>query len=298
MEKSRRDLKDYLEYLSDIKKFSPNTVKAYRQDIEQFLRFFKDKYSGLSRDQVRDFLSSLYLTTSNRATVSRKIYAIRSFYQYLIRKGVSEKNPMDLVSVPKADKKLPEILTEEEMGAFLDQLPGDTVIEIRNRALFELFYASGLRLSELTGLLIVNINFSERLIRVLGKGKKERIVPFNKKTASVLRQYLDISNKEYGSRGDHLFLNHRGQKISERGVEKIVKEVFRKISGSGKNVYPHLFRHSFATHLLQRGVDLRMIQELLGHSNLSTTEKYTTLNYSDLLKSYNRFHPRSGNGND
>jgi len=298
MENSRRDLKDYLEYLSDIKKFSPNTVKAYRQDIAQFLTFFKDRYTGLTRDQIRDFLSSLYLTTSSRSTVSRKIYAIRSFYQYLIRRGLSEKNPMDLVSVPKADKKLPEILTEEEMGAFLDQLPGETVIEARNRALFELFYASGLRLSELTGLKIENINFSERMIRVLGKGKKERIVPFNQKTGGLIRQYLDISIREYVNRGEYLFLNHRGLKISERGVEKIVKEVFRKISGSGKNVYPHLFRHSFATHLLQRGVDLRMIQELLGHSNLSTTEKYTTLNYSDLLKSYNRFHPRSGNGDN
>ncbi len=295
--KKRTDLTEYLEYLSDIKKFSPNTIKAYRQDIDQFLIFFKEENYNLSRDQIRDFLSSLYLTTSNRSTVSRKIYAVRSFFQYLIRQGTTEKNPMDLISVPKSDKKLPEILTEEEMISFLDKLPGESIIEKRNKALFELFYASGLRLSELTDLKIGNINFKERMIRVFGKGNKERIVPFNKKTGLVLQEYLALSNIEYRTRGEYIFLNFRGKKISARGVEKIVKEVFKKINDSGKNVYPHLFRHSFATHLLQRGVDLRMIQELLGHSNLSTTEKYTTLNYSDLLKSYNKFHPRSGNDN-
>jgi len=293
MDKRRRDLLDYLEYLTDIKKFSPNTIKAYRQDIDQFLTFFKDGHYDFSRDQIRDFLSSLYLTTSNRSTVSRKIYAVRSFFQYLIRQGSTEKNPMDLVSIPKADKKLPEILTEEEIIKFLDNLPGESILEKRNRALFELFYASGLRLSELTNLKMENVNLNERMIRVLGKGNKERIVPFNRKTAEVLHEYLTISTKEYKNRGEYIFLNFRGNKISERGVEKIVKEVFKKINDSGKNVYPHLFRHSFATHLLQRGVDLRMIQELLGHSNLATTEKYTTLNYSDLLKSYNKFHPRS-----
>ena len=293
MDKRRKDLLDYLEYLTDIKKFSPNTIKAYRQDIDQFLTFFKDGNYDLSRDQIRDFLSSLYLTTSNRSTVSRKIYAIRSFFQYLIRQGFTEKNPMDLVSIPKADRKLPEILTQDEMAKFLDNLPVGSIIEKRNKALFELFYASGLRLSELTNLKMENVNLNERMLRVFGKGNKERIVPFNRKTAEILQEYLTISAKEYKNRGEHIFLNFRGQKISERGVEKIVKEVFKKINDSGKNVYPHLFRHSFATHLLQRGVDLRMIQELLGHSNLATTEKYTTLNYSDLLKSYNKFHPRS-----
>lgn len=293
MDKRRRDLTDYLEYLSDIKKFSPNTIKAYRQDIDQFLIFFNYEYFDLSRDKIRDFLSNLYLTTTNRSTVSRKIYAIRSFFQYMIQQGRSEKNPMDLISIPKADKKLPEILTEDEMIRFLDELPGESLSDIRNKALIELFYASGLRLSELTNLRKENINFSERLLRVLGKGNKERIVPFNRKAGDVLKEYIALSDAEFKESSEYIFLNYRGKKISERGVEKIVKEVFKRISDSGKNVYPHLFRHSFATHLLQRGVDLRMIQELLGHSNLSTTEKYTTLNYSDLLKSYNRFHPRS-----
>ena len=298
MDKKRSDLIDYLEYLSDIKKFSPNTIKAYRQDIDQFMIFFNYEYHDLSRDKIRDFLSNLYLSTTNRSTVSRKIYAIRSFFQYLIRQGRLEKNPMDLISIPKADKKLPEILTEDEMIRFLDELPGGSLSEIRNKALIELFYASGLRLSELTNLKKENVNFRERLLRVLGKGNKERIVPFNRKAGEVLKEYIALSDAEFKKSNEYIFLNYRGKKISERGVEKIVKEVFKRISDSGKNVYPHLFRHSFATHLLQRGVDLRMIQELLGHSNLSTTEKYTTLNYSDLLKSYNRFHPRSGNDSD
>jgi len=298
MDKQRKDLTGYLEYLSDIKKFSPNTIKAYRQDIEQFLVFFNYKHEGLSRDQIRDFLSSLYLSTSNRSTVSRKIYAIRSFFRYLVRQGLTEKNPMDLISIPKAEKKLPEILTEDEMVKFLDDLPAESLQDIRNKALFELFYASGLRLSELTNLKRGNVNFRERMIRVFGKGNKERIVPFNRKAGNIIQEYLSLLDRKYKDPGEYIFLNLRGKKISDRGVEKIVKEIFKKIDNSGKNVYPHLFRHSFATHLLQRGVDLRMIQELLGHSNLSTTEKYTTLNYSDLLKSYNRFHPRSGNGSD
>ncbi|MEN8223535.1 MAG: site-specific tyrosine recombinase/integron integrase [Acidobacteriota bacterium] len=298
MDKKREDLIVYLEFLSDIKKFSPNTIKAYRQDIDQFLIFFDYNLSDLSRDKIRDFLSSLYITSASRSTVSRKIYAIRSFFHYLIQQGKAEKNPMDLISVPKAERKLPEILTEDEMIRFLDQLPGESLSEIRNRALFELFYASGLRLSELTNLKRENINFGERVVRVLGKGNKERIVPFNRKAGDILRKYIALSDKKYNRASEYIFLNLYGKKISERGVEKIVKEVFKKISDSGKNVYPHLFRHSFATHLLQRGVDLRMIQELLGHSNLSTTEKYTTLNYSDLLKSYNKFHPRSGDSSD
>ncbi len=298
MEKKNRYLTDYLDYLTDIKKFSLNTIKAYRQDIDQFIVFFNDIYKNLSRDNIRDYLSHLYLTTASRSTVSRKIYAIRSFFQYLIRQGLAEKNPMDLISVPKAERKLPEILTEDEMIKFLDALPGETLTEIRNKALFELFYASGLRLSELTNLKREDISFNERLIRVFGKGKKERIVPFNKKAKNILKEYISLSDKKYKRSNEFIFLNYTGKKISERGVEKIVKEVFKKISDSGKNIYPHLFRHSFATHLLQRGVDLRMIQELLGHSNLSTTEKYTTLNYSDLLKSYNKFHPRSENDTD
>lgn len=293
MDKKRADLIAYLEYLSDIKKFSPNTIKAYRQDIDQFLVFFDYNLNDLSRDKIRDFLSSLYIISNSRSTVSRKIYAIRSFFHYLIQQGKAEKNPMDLISVPKAEKKLPEILTEDEMIRFLDQLPGESLSEIRNKALFELFYASGLRLSELTNLRRENINFDERLVRVLGKGNKERIVPFNRKAGEILKEYILLSDKKYKKESEYIFLNLNGKKISDRGVEKIVKEVFKKIGDSGKNVYPHLFRHSFATHLLQRGVDLRMIQELLGHSNLSTTEKYTTLNYSDLLRSYNKFHPRS-----
>ena len=226
-------------------------------------------------------------------TVLADVAITAIIYQYLIHQSKTEKNPMELISAPKGDRKLPEILTEDEMIRFLDKLPGDSILEVRNKAMFELFYASGLRLSELTNLKRENVNFNERLLRVLGKGKKERIVPFNQKAGNILKKYISLADEKYRKQTSYIFLNMKGNKISDRGVEKIIKNVFRKVNESGKNVYPHLFRHSFATHLLQRGVDLRMIQELLGHSNLSTTEKYTTLNYSDLLKSYNKFHPRS-----
>ncbi|MEN8153065.1 MAG: site-specific tyrosine recombinase/integron integrase [Acidobacteriota bacterium] len=292
MDKRRKDLKEYLEFLSEIKNFSPNTIKAYRQDIEQFINWFEENGVPLSRDNIKDFLSDIYMNTRNKSTLSRKIYAVRSFFQFLLNNGRIDKNPFDVISVPKIEKKLPKILTENEMAGFLDKLPEGSILEIRNKAIFELLYASGLRVSELTNLKKENINFRERLIRVFGKGKKVRIVPFNETAGSIIKKYLIISEKKYKILPEYIFLNFRGEKISDRGIEKILKKTFKEICETNKNIYPHLFRHSFATHLLQRGVNLRVIQELLGHSNLSTTEKYTVLNYSDLLKSYNKFHPR------
>lgn len=294
MDKRRKDLKDYLEFLSEIKNFSPNTIKAYRQDIEQFIKWFEENNLSLLRDNIKDFLSDIYMRTKNKSTLSRKIYAIRSFFQFLMNNGRIDKNPFDVISVPKIEKKLPKILTESEMISFLNKLPEKSILEVRNKAIFELLYASGLRVSELTNLKKENINFRERLIRVFGKGKKVRIVPFNETAGDILTKYLRISEKKYQNLPEYIFLNVRGSKISDRGIEKILKKTFKEVCETNKNIYPHLFRHSFATHLLQRGVNLRVIQELLGHSNLSTTEKYTVLNYSDLLKSYNRFHPRSG----
>jgi integrase/recombinase XerC len=292
MEKRNKDLDDYLSYLRDIKKFSDNTIKAYRQDIDQFIRFFFEKKISVDKKSIRDFISTIYLNSRNKTTVSRKIYAIKSFFVYLHKNGRIEKNPFDGIGTPKIDKKIPQILTEREMIHFLERLPNKNFIELRNKAICELLYATGLRVSELTSLKFADIDFERRLIRVLGKGKKERIVPFNNTAKETLILYCQELKNKFKTKSEFVFLNFRGGRITERSVERILQKIYKDVMNSDKNIYPHLFRHSFATHLLQRGANLRMIQELLGHSNLSTTVKYTSLNYSDLLKVYKQFHPR------
>lgn len=292
MDRESRYLKKYLEYVGYIKKFSPNTIKAYRQDIEQFIDYFRESQQKVGRDGIREFISTIFLKTKNKATIQRKIYAIKSFYSYLLQQGVIEKNPFDVISSPKSDKKLPLVLTEREMNQFLDELPENNFLALRNKAAFEFLYATGLRISELTNLKHADIDLNEGLTRVLGKGNKERIVPFHDKAKEVLLNYLSAVKEKFKTDKEYIFLNSKGNKITDRSIERILQSTFRDIMLSNKKVYPHLFRHTFATHLLQRGANLRVIQELLGHSNLSTTEKYTNLNYGDLLKVYKQFHPR------
>jgi tyrosine recombinase XerC len=294
MVRESRYLDDYLQQLQDIRKFSPHTVKAYRQDIEQFLDYFKENNLKVQRDTIRDFIAFIFKRTRNKATVSRKIYAVKSFFAYLLRNGKIDKNPFDGISTPRTDRKIPQILTEKEMMAFLDRLPEANFLEIRNKAIFEFLYATGLRISELTGLKIGDISMAEGLVRVLGKGKKERIVPFHSQARQMLLKYLREAGKKSKREIEFVFLNARGGKITERSVERILDKTYKEVMDSDKKVYPHLFRHSFATHLLQRGADLRVIQELLGHANLTTTQKYTSLNYKDLEASYRQFHPRGG----
>jgi len=288
------DLDNYLDYLRHIKKYSDHTVSAYEIDIRQFMDYFKENYLDANKHTIRDFITDIYLQTGKKTTVSRKIYAIKSFFTYLLRKGRIAKNPFDAINTPKVDKMLPEILTEKEMLEFLDRLPEQTFMQLRNRAIFEFLYATGLRISELTGLKLEDINFPDALVRVMGKGKKERIVPFNDFSKKILLRYLEDAKLRFNTVNEYVFLNARGKRITPRAVEMILQETYREFSNSNKHIYPHLFRHSFATHLLQRGANLRIIQELLGHSSLATTEKYTNLNYSDLLKVYKAFHPRSG----
>jgi len=293
MDKESRYLKDYIEYLTHIKKFSPHTIKAYRQDIQQFLDYFRENNLKIDRDTIRDFITVIFLKTKNKATIQRKIYALKSFYAFNMKQGKIDKNPFDVIGTPKNERKLPEILTEKEMLAFLDTLPEDNFLRLRNKAVFEFLYATGLRISELVNLKLTDINFREGMLRVLGKGKKERIVPFNDHARAILLRYLDQARQTFKKPIEYIFLNARGNRITDRAIEQILQRTYGEVMGSNKRVYPHLFRHSFATHLLQRGANLRVIQELLGHSNLSTTEKYTSLNYADLLNVYKKFHPRS-----
>ena len=293
MDKEIRDLNHYIAYLRDIKKFSSHTIKAYSIDIRQFLDFLSGNRLPLNRGSIRDFLAHAYGQSRRKTTVARKIYAVRSFYGYLVKTGAMEHNPFEGVSTPKLDRKIPRILTEGEMQEFLDALPEETLLQLRNKAIFEFLYATGLRISELTGLRADDIRFADRLVRVLGKGKKERIVPFHDQAAAVMDRYLRRRRAEFPQVQDRVFVNFRGGPLTPRSVERILRQVYLGLTRSQKHVHPHLFRHSFATHLLQRGANLRVIQELLGHSSLATTEKYTTLDLSDLLQTYKKFHPRN-----
>jgi len=292
MKISLSQVHEYIEYLRLIKQFSANTVRAYSQDIHQFFTFFDEKNLILNRDNIRDYISVIFLQNRNKATLTRKIYAIKSFFSYLKKKGQVDQNPFDAITIPKADKKIPQILTEKEMLTFLDLLPENNFLQLRNKAIFELLYATGLRISELVHLKIEDLHLSEGVLRVMGKGRKERIVPFNDHAGQILERYLRSVKEKYQTDHNFIFVNARGGKITERSVERILKTVYKELTHSDQRVYPHLFRHSFATHLLQRGANLRVIQELLGHANLTTTEKYTTLNYADLLRVYKKCHPR------
>ena len=292
MDKEIGNLDSYLDYLREIKKYSPHTIKAYGIDIRQFCLYFAKHRLPVNKNNIRDFLAFTFLQKKNKATVARKIYAVKSFYGYLVKTGVLKNNPLDGTGTPKLDRKIPQILTENEMLEFLDALPEKNFLQLRNKALFEFLYATGLRISELTELQAADIHFGERLVRVMGKGKKERLVPFHEQAAAVLSRYLQCLRSEFHYQGERVFVNSRGGMLSQRSVERILPQVYRHLSGSNKHIYPHLLRHSFATHLLQRGANLRVIQELLGHANLATTEKYTTLNFGDLLKTYKKFHPR------
>jgi site-specific recombinase XerD len=292
MDQENRDLRKYLAYLRDIKKFSPHTIKAYSIDIRQFLAFFSARGLPLDKAGIRDFIADAFGRRRNKATVARKIYAVRSFYGFRVKAGLQAHNPLDGIRTPKQDKLIPRVLTENEMQEFLDALPEENFLQLRNKALFEFLYATGLRISELTGLHAGDIRFEERLVRVMGKGKKERIVPFHDQAAAVMIRYLQRRRAEFPAAGEWIFVNFRGGPLTPRSVERILQQVYRVLAGTRKHVHPHLLRHSFATHLLQRGANLRVIQELLGHSSLATTEKYTTLNFADLQKTYKKFHPR------
>ncbi len=293
MDGKSADLNRFLEYLEHIKKYSPHTVRAYKQDINQFLDYFKETGAKMDKDGIRDFIAVAYYKSQKKTTLSRKIYAVKSFFSWMQRQGKITKNPFDVITSPKEDRNLPEILTMKEMAEFLDRVPSETFIHWRNKAVFEMLYATGVRISELIGLKRSDINFNEMMLRVLGKGKKERIVPFHNHARDVVLEYLKRAKEKFKTEHDYVFLNNRGKHITARAIEMIVQQSYREVMLSDKHVYPHLFRHSFATHLLQRGANLRVIQELLGHASLATTEKYTSLNYENLLNVYNQYHPRS-----
>ncbi len=291
-------LREFLDYIRLNRNVSPHTVAGYESDLSQFVAFAGD-HTGkrgalqpkhLDLDTIRGFLGELHRRRQSRATVARKVSAVRTFFRYLRREGFVEADPAALVVAPKREQKVPAHLSLDEMSQLLDAPDGSTPLGRRDRAILELFYASGIRLSELVALDLEDLNLSDRVVRVMGKGRKERIAPFNQKAAAAIREWL--KDRVALTRNDALFVNARGGRLTGRSVQRLVARYVRSCS-TRFGISPHALRHSFATHLLQAGADLRAIQELLGHVRLSTTQRYTHVNVAQLLEVYRKSHPRA-----
>ncbi|MEE8324710.1 MAG: site-specific tyrosine recombinase XerD [Candidatus Humimicrobiaceae bacterium] len=286
----------YFEYLRFEKLLMANSISSYLRDFKKFKQYLvlnpKISFLKISKLQIIDFLKYLYNDNSD-ISVSRTLSALRGFYKFLIRQQVINNNPWSQVKNPRTSKKILEILDIEEVMGFLDSIPESTPSDLRDRAMFEILYGCGLRVSEITGLKISSIDFDQKLLRFIGKGDKERIVPLGDVALLFLNKYIDSARGkiEKEKKTDYLFLNMRGDRLSRQGLWKILKKYALR-AGIEKNLYPHIFRHSFATHLLQRGADLRTVQKLLGHSSISTTEIYTNLTKEYLKDAYFKYHPR------
>jgi integrase/recombinase XerC len=292
-----KEIEEFMSFLEYEKNASPHTIASYRRDLLQLAQYLKGKKSGLDKvDNIilRGFLASRHDRGEKKSTIGRKLAAIRSFFQYCVRKHWIEHNPAKVVSTPKQDKPVPSFLTEEEMQAFLDLPRANKPLDLRDRAMMELLYATGIRVSELVGINLEDVNFSERLIRIRGKGKKERLVPFGRVAEESLRSYLRLRSLINKGKVEPkpVFLNYLGKKLSSRSVERTVDKYIRH-SALRRKISPHSLRHSFASHLLSRGADLRIIQELLGHESLATTQKYTHIDLKHILEVYRKSHPRS-----
>jgi len=322
----REHLKAFLEFLRLNRGASPHTVAAYASDLDQFLGYLV-LHTGKPRQElaatdctlsaIRGFLAELYRARLARKSAARKLAAVRAFGRYLRREGLIEGDPGGLVASPKVEHKLPAHLEIDEMATLLETPDASSPLGLRDKAMLELLYASGLRLSELVGLNLGDVNLGGRMVRVLGKGQKERSVPFNTTAADALRAYLKVRPvleqealkqrqgppkppspwtpvpaRARSAAAQPLFLNFRGGRLTGRSVHRHLRRYVAMCSVR-QGVSPHALRHSFATHLLERGADLRAIQELLGHARLSTTQRYTHVSAAHLIDVYRKAHPRA-----
>jgi integrase/recombinase XerC len=297
----------YINYLRYERNASPHTIRNYQSDLRQFRDYLKGGDAQAAVDarsidalRIRGFLAFLFEREKKKTSIARKLAAVRAFYKFLAKDRVLAENPAATVSTPKLDKTLPRIMTEEEMNSFLDRVAevarNGAPLMRRDRAILELLYASGLRVSELVGLDLRSVNFGDGMLLVRGKGRKERIVPFGSKAKQALDNYLPVRERilmEAKKSGQAaLFLNARGERLTTRSVDRLVKKHVR-IYGPNVKVSPHSLRHAFASHLLTEGADLRAIQEMLGHRSLATTQKYTQVSIKQLMDVYDKTHPKA-----
>ena len=282
-------IQKFLQYLEVEKNYSKHTLLNYRLDLEEFFEFLgNDDVSAVEYPTLRRFLAQLKAGQLRPRSVARKLSSLRSLFRYLQREGVVQKNPAALVMTPKLDKTLPHFMTENEAIKLVEAPEENTADSLRDRAIFETLYSTGIRVSELVGLDIRDVDLISNLIKVYGKGKKERMAPIGDKACASIQAYLDARN----NRSEALFLNRSGGRLTDRSIRNIINRHIKRVAIEQK-VSPHMFRHSFATHLLDRGADLRSVQELLGHVNLSTTQIYTHLTMEKLKNIYNKAHPRA-----
>lgn len=289
-------IRDFISYLKNTKGYSEHTIRAYKRELKDFLDFAGNNAFKIDIQDIRSYISYLSSKKLQKTSISRALSSIRSFYRFLHREGYIKKNPAKLVSHPKKQRKLPNFLTVDDAFCLVESPENERkdknppFIIARDMAILETLYGSGLRVSELTGLNMEDINLKEGIIRAKGKGKKERIVPIGAKAIEAIKRYLSF---RAGISKDNpaLFINRRGGRLTSRTVHRIVIKYAKALGISG--VGPHTLRHTFATHLLQAGADLRVIQELLGHTSLSTTQRYTHIDAAHLIDVYDRAHPLS-----
>ena len=286
-----KEIENFIEYLIIEKKYSKNTVTSYERDLKKFQKIMDNKkINNISKKDIQNYLNELNKNQSSRS-ISRNISTLKSFYKYLkINKKITI-NPMDQINNPKTKKTLPKVLSEEEINNLLD-IKLKTNFDYRNKAMLELMYSSGLRVSELINLNLNDIDLDNDTVKIFGKGSKERIIPLNDYAKEALKEYITVHRKELFKHGEnnYLFLNNHGNKMTRQGFFKILQKLARE-KNIKTELSPHTLRHSFATHLLKYGADLRSIQELLGHSDISSTQIYTHITNEKLEKNYKEYHP-------
>ncbi|HVT44795.1 MAG TPA: tyrosine recombinase XerC [Thermoanaerobaculia bacterium] len=301
------EIGDFLDYLTYERNVSINTITAYRNDLDSFIAFLLNDYYTIQRDRldlssidhltIRSWLAHLNRRKLSKSSIARHLSAVRSFFRFLMREGRVASNPARAVATPKKEKYLPSVLQPVDVELLLEQPDLERRLGVRDRAWLELLYASGLRISELTGIDLDDLELRSRLVKIRGKGAKERIVPFGSKAEAALRDWLALRSAVLGGRSEDdeqpLFINYRGNRITTRSIRRLFDAYVRR-AALQSSVSPHTLRHSFATHLLNAGADLRAIQELLGHASLSTTQKYTHLADWKLIEVYRKAHPRAG----
>ena len=289
----KQEIELFSNYLLIDKKYSSNTIESYKKDLKKFDEYINKKITSINENDIKKYLKKLKDENESKTTIARNISTLRTYYKFLMIEKKVSNNIMENIELPKLDKKLPKTLDEEDIDKLLDIKLNDNY-SYRNKAMIELMYATGLRVSELVNLKIHDIDLDMALVKTLGKGSKERIIPMGDYALYYVKKYLEnyrasMLKHDYN---DYLFLNNHGKKMTRQGFFKILKNIAQE-NNIKKDFSPHTLRHSFATHLLNHGADLRSIQELLGHSDISTTQIYTHVSNKQLRNNYDDFHPHS-----
>lgn len=300
-----KEIEHFLDKLAIQKQYSAHTIEAYQRDLKEFTSYLMqeaiDGYQDVDYQVLRGYLGKLYDDQLEPSSIARKLSSLRSFFDYLLKENLIADNPMLLIHAPKQAKRNPDFLFYEEIETLLDKIDTSTILGIRNRAILELMYASGLRASEVVQLQLGDIDVSRMLVKILGKGKKERYVPFHELALETLQRYLKEARPELMLKAKEkhqvVFVNKNGNPLTTRGLRDIIDRVALE-TGLGRHLHPHTIRHTFATHLLDQGAELRLVQEMLGHENLSTTQIYTHVSKEKLKKTYLSAHPLADEKHD